>query len=51
VLLSGSGPTFLGLTATRDDAHDVVDRLPERLVAQVRIATGPVAGAHVVEYV
>jgi 4-diphosphocytidyl-2-C-methyl-D-erythritol kinase len=51
VLLSGSGPTFLGLTATRSDAHDVVDRLPERLVADVRIATGPVAGAHVVEYV
>ena len=31
--------------------HDVVDRLIERGVTDVRIATGPVAGAHVVEYV
>ena len=51
VLLSGSGPTFLGLVPTRDAAHDVVDRLFDRGVADVRIATGPVAGAHVVEYV
>ena len=51
VLLSGSGPTFLGLVPTRDAAHDVVDGLLERGIADVRIATGPVAGAHVVEYV
>jgi 4-diphosphocytidyl-2-C-methyl-D-erythritol kinase len=51
VLLSGSGPTFLGLVPTRDAAHDVVDRLFEHGLAGVRIATGPVAGAHVVEYV
>jgi 4-diphosphocytidyl-2C-methyl-D-erythritol kinase len=51
VLLSGSGPTFLGLVRDRDVAHDVVTGLTERGHAGVRIATGPVAGAHVVEYV
>jgi 4-diphosphocytidyl-2-C-methyl-D-erythritol kinase len=51
VLLSGSGPTYLGLVASRDAAHDVVDGLAERGITDVRIATGPVAGAHVVEYV
>jgi 4-diphosphocytidyl-2-C-methyl-D-erythritol kinase len=51
VLLSGSGPTFLGLVRDRDAAHDVVERLADRDVVGVRIATGPVAGAHVVEYV
>ena len=51
VLLSGSGPTFLGLVRDRDASHDVVERLAERDVLGVRIATGPVAGAHVVEYV
>jgi len=51
VLLSGSGPTYLGLAADRHDAHDILDRLVRRGVSDVRIATGPVAGAHVVEYV
>ena len=51
VLLSGSGPTFLGLVRDRDASHDVVERLADRDVLGVRIATGPVAGAHVVEYV
>jgi 4-diphosphocytidyl-2C-methyl-D-erythritol kinase len=51
VLLSGSGPTFLGLVSDRDAAHDVVERLTDAGRAGVRIATGPVAGAHVVEYV
>jgi 4-diphosphocytidyl-2C-methyl-D-erythritol kinase len=51
VLLSGSGPTFLGLVRDRDAAHDVVERLVDQDVRGVRIATGPVAGAHVVEYV
>jgi len=51
VLLSGSGPTFLGLVRDRDASHEVVERLAERDVLGVRIATGPVAGAHVVEYV
>jgi 4-diphosphocytidyl-2-C-methyl-D-erythritol kinase len=50
-LLSGSGPTFLGLVRDRDAAHDVVDRLIDGGLVRVRIATGPVAGAHVVEYV
>ena len=51
VLLSGSGPTFLGLVRDREAAHDVVERLADKEVRGVRIATGPVAGAHVVEYV
>ena len=51
VLLSGSGPTYLGLVSDRDAAHDVVDRLIALGLVGVRIATGPVAGAHVVEYV
>jgi 4-diphosphocytidyl-2-C-methyl-D-erythritol kinase len=51
VLLSGSGPTFLGLVRDRDAAHDVAERLADRDLPGVRIATGPVAGAHVVEYV
>lgn len=51
VLLSGSGPTFLGLVRDRDAAHDVVERLVDAGRTGVRIATGPVAGAHVVEYV
>ncbi len=51
VLLSGSGPTFLGLVRDRDAAHNVVDELIGLGLVGVRIATGPVAGAHVVEYV
>jgi 4-diphosphocytidyl-2-C-methyl-D-erythritol kinase len=50
-LLSGSGPTYLGLVRDREAAHDVVERLAADGVVGVRIATGPVAGAHVVEYV
>jgi 4-diphosphocytidyl-2C-methyl-D-erythritol kinase len=50
-LLSGSGPTFLGLVRDRDAAHDAVERLLDGGRRGVRIATGPVAGAHVVEYV
>lgn len=49
VLLSGSGPTFLGLVGSQEQAL----RLRERLLDDGRIAfvaTGPVAGAHVVEY-
>ncbi len=50
-VLSGSGPTYLGLVRDRDAARDVVERLTEAGRTGVRIATGPVAGAHVVEYV
>jgi 4-diphosphocytidyl-2-C-methyl-D-erythritol kinase len=50
-VLSGSGPTFLGLVRDREAAHDVVQRLADAGREDVRIATGPVAGAHVVEYV
>lgn len=51
VLLSGSGPTFLGLVPDRESAHNVADRLVDHGLTGLRIATGPVAGAHVVEYV
>lgn len=49
VLLSGSGPTLLGLVGTQEQAL----LLRERLLDDGRpawIAHGPVAGAHVVEY-
>ena len=50
-LLSGSGPTFLGLVRDREAAHGAAERLVDAGHTGVRIATGPVAGAHVVEYV
>jgi 4-diphosphocytidyl-2-C-methyl-D-erythritol kinase len=50
VLLSGSGPTVLGLARTQDDATEVRRTLLEAGLAVVHVATGPVAGAHVVEY-
>ncbi len=49
-LLSGSGPTFLGLVESQERAHEVRDQLTEKGYAGVKVATGPVAGAHVVEY-
>ncbi|MCW2868373.1 MAG: 4-(cytidine 5-diphospho)-2-C-methyl-D-erythritol kinase [Marmoricola sp.] len=51
VLLSGSGPTVLALCATQDDARAVRAGLLEEGFATAHVATGPVAGAHVVEYV
>ncbi|MET3962639.1 4-diphosphocytidyl-2-C-methyl-D-erythritol kinase [Marmoricola sp. OAE513] len=50
-LLSGSGPTFLGLVADQDEAHRVREQLLEGGVPGVLVATGPVAGTHVVDYV
>jgi 4-diphosphocytidyl-2-C-methyl-D-erythritol kinase len=50
-LLSGSGPTFLGLVETQERAHEVREHLLDRGYRDIRVATGPVAGAHVVEYV
>ena len=49
-LLSGSGPTFLGLVETQERAHEVREHMLDRGYRDIRVATGPVAGAHVVEY-
>ncbi|MFL6156738.1 MAG: 4-(cytidine 5'-diphospho)-2-C-methyl-D-erythritol kinase [Marmoricola sp.] len=50
-LLSGSGPTFLGLVEDSDEAHRVREVLLESGLPGVLVATGPVAGTHVVDYV
>ncbi len=50
-LLSGSGPTYLGLVETQERAHEVREALLDKGHRGVQVATGPVAGAHVVEYV
>ena len=51
VLLSGSGPTLLALCATQEVARAARGQLLEEGFATAQVATGPVAGAHVVEYV
>ena len=51
VMLSGSGPTIVGLAKTQDTALETRAALLEAGVPVVHVATGPVAGAHVVEYV
>ena len=51
VMLSGSGPTIVGLAATQDEALETRAALLEAGLPVVHVATGPVAGAHVVEYV
>jgi 4-diphosphocytidyl-2-C-methyl-D-erythritol kinase len=48
-LLSGSGPTMLGLAGDAEHAREVAEVLL-RDVPRVYLAPGPVAGAHVVEY-
>lgn len=50
-LLSGSGPTFLGLVADQDRAHRIREALLDAGHPGVLVATGPVAGTHVVDYV
>ena len=50
-MLSGSGPTLVGLAATQDEALETRAALLEAGLPVVHVATGPVAGAHVVEYV
>ncbi|MCW2787509.1 MAG: 4-(cytidine 5-diphospho)-2-C-methyl-D-erythritol kinase [Marmoricola sp.] len=50
-LLSGSGPTFLGLVADQDDAHHLREALIDAGHPGVVVATGPVAGTHLVNYV
>jgi len=48
-LLSGSGPTWLGLAGDADHARDLAGALQDRYPV-VLCAPGPVAGAHVVTY-
>lgn len=48
-LLSGSGPTWLGLAGDADHARDIAGMLAETYPV-VLAAPGPVAGAHVVTY-
>lgn len=50
-LLSGSGPTFLGLVADQDRAHVIREALLDAGHPGVLVATGPVAGTHLVDYV
>ncbi len=50
-LLSGSGPTFLGLVDDQDAAHEVREAMLDAGHAGVVVATGPVAGCHLVDYV
>lgn len=51
VMLSGSGPTILAISQTQDDARETRAALLEAGLPVVHVALGPVAGAHVVEYV
>ena len=51
VLLSGSGPTLVAACADQDAAREARAALLEAGLDVVHVATGPVAGAHVVEYV
>ena len=51
VVLSGSGPTVVGTCASQDAAREARGALLEAGFEVVHVATGPVAGAHVVEYV
>ncbi len=48
-LLSGSGPTYLGLAGSQEQALRVREALLDAGHPAI-VATGPVAGAHVVEY-
>lgn len=49
-LLSGSGPTYLGLVRGHQEAHLAREALIAAGHPGVLVATGPVAGAHVVTY-
>jgi 4-diphosphocytidyl-2-C-methyl-D-erythritol kinase len=49
-LLSGSGPTMLGIATDGEDARAIVAQLAERGYDRTAIVHGPVAGAHVVSY-
>lgn len=49
-IVSGSGPTCVFLCADHESAHGVRQAFEEAGHLRVQVATGPVAGAHVVEY-
>jgi 4-diphosphocytidyl-2-C-methyl-D-erythritol kinase len=49
VMLSGSGPTIVGIAKTQDAAQETRAALLEAGLPTIHVATGPVAGAHVVE--
>jgi len=49
-LLSGSGPTFLGLVAGQESAHLIREALLDGGHLGVVVAPGPVAGCHRVDY-
>lgn len=51
VMLSGSGPTIVTIAQTQDDARETRAALLASGLRVVHVALGPVAGAHVVEYV
>ena len=51
LVVSGSGPTLLTLISTQENALKVRQALLDEGYDGVLVATGPVAGAHVVEYV
>ncbi len=48
VMLTGSGPTIVGIAKTQRAAQDTRAALLEAGLPVVHVATGPVAGAHVV---
>jgi 4-diphosphocytidyl-2-C-methyl-D-erythritol kinase len=50
VMLSGSGPTILSASGSQEEALGCREALLEAGFEVVHVATGPVAGAHVVEY-
>ncbi|KAA1426098.1 4-(cytidine 5'-diphospho)-2-C-methyl-D-erythritol kinase [Nocardioides antri] len=49
-VLSGSGPTMLGIATDADDARTIASRLAARGYERTAVVHGPVAGAHVVAY-
>jgi 4-diphosphocytidyl-2-C-methyl-D-erythritol kinase len=49
-IVSGSGPTVVFLCSSGDDAREVAGPLLEHAPRGVLVATGPVAGAHLVEW-
>ena len=51
MMLSGSGPTIVGIVPSQEAALESRAALLEDGLPVVHVATGPVAGAHVVEYV
>ncbi len=49
VMLSGSGPTIIGIAKSQEAAQETRAALLDAGLPTVHVATGPVAGAHVVD--